>query len=292
LQNIKYALRFIKHSFQLALENEQLQKPWMAFSLGSLVLMLAAAIPLTLVIYLIGLIPIGMVFIGLISTFLVFGLRVWGEITALQTSQIFNMLIQAENDLADPVPLMGLLNRSGKEVLNFRLTYPILRIYHLLRRSLSRNPVEEPAWLNSGGMVLPVIALENLNLKEATGRVSEMVLRNLLRLRPSFIPVDLVSRMIEWTLLVIGIVLGFVNGIWIAQPELTGSWRMVIGGLVGLVIAVIFSVIGIGFSTFIRACYHTSLYRWAENVATAQDTPGTAQASPPAILGQVLGSDS
>ena len=83
MQKLKYALRFIKFSFQRAVENEQLQKPWMIFSLGSLVLILAAAIPLALVVGLIGLPPIGMIFIGLISTFLLFGLRIFGEVTAL-----------------------------------------------------------------------------------------------------------------------------------------------------------------------------------------------------------------
>lgn len=291
MQKLKYALRFIKFSFQRAVENEQLQKPWMIFSLGSLVLILAAAIPLALVVGLIGLPPIGMIFIGLISTFLLFGLRIFGEVTALSTSQIFNNLIRFDADPETPgesEPFLDVLARSGNDVAYFRLTYPILRLFYQVRGTISKEPQDVPTWLNAGGLVLPMIAVEQLATDEATKRVSDMIDGNLLRWQPSFIPVDIFSRIIEGVTTVAGIVLGFVVGIAIARPTLYGSWRMLPGCLVGLLIASVFTVVGIAFSTFIRACYHTALYCWAENVAAAQQSGGMTQVSPPKILRQVL----
>lgn len=292
MQNLKYAFRFIKRSFQLAVDHEELQKPWMTLTLGSLALMLAAAVPLALVIGMIGLIPIGMIFIGLISTFLLFCLRIFGEITALSTSQICDKLIRVDGEGEAPEPFRVSFNRSGKDVLNYRLIYPILRLYYQIRGIFSKETVRVPSWLSSGGLVLPLLALDKLSLDEATQRVSDMAERNLLRLRSSFIPVDIAARFVEWVTMVAGIVLGFVVGIALVEPMLFGSWKMLLGGLVGLVIAGALTTVGIAFSTFTRACYHTSLYRWAENIAAAQKSGGAIQASPPKILGQVLGNDS
>ena len=172
---------------------------------------LSAGLALALVVGLIGLPPIGMIFIGLISTFLLFGLRIFGEVTALSTSQIFNNLIRFDADPEAPnesEPFLDVLARSGNDVAYFRLTYPILRLFYQVRGAISKKPQDAPSWLNAGGLVLPVIAVEQLATDEATKRVSDMINGNLLRWQPSFIPVDIFSRIIEGVTTVAGIVLG------------------------------------------------------------------------------------
>ena len=143
MQNLKYAFRFIKRSFQLAVEHEELQKPWMTLTLGSLALMLAAAVPLALVIGMIGLIPIGMIFIGLISTFLLFCLRIFGEITALSTSQICDKLIRVDGEGEAPEPFrvsyFAAVLSNQRDFFKRNCTCPILAILRRTGSSIART---------------------------------------------------------------------------------------------------------------------------------------------------------
>ncbi len=289
MQSIKYAFRFIKKSLQLAVKHEELQKPWMILSLGNLALMMMGFLPLALTVGLIGLRPIGLIFVGFISTLLVFCLRVWGEITSLSTSQIFDRLI-----LEKPAASESENNHQGfmdhwDDIFMSVLTLPVVRFFHGIRNLINQKSAEEPTWLKASGLRLPVIAQEDLDLESATLRVGEMVELNLLRIRPEFIGVNLVSRVIEWLLLVIGIVLGFVVSFKLANPLTAGPWRLILGAGIGLLLGGVFTTLGVAFSTFARASYHTALYRWGQNSAMAQRSGDAEQAVPPMILGQVLG---
>jgi hypothetical protein len=289
VQSLKYAFRFIGRSFQLAKEHEILQKPWMYLSLGNFGLLILWFIPLALVVGLIGLRPIGQVLIGLISILALFSWVVWGEITALRTSQIFNALLQDEGyDGVGGLDERSFLKYWG-EVFILMLSKPGLWLLYGIRQSFSKLNHQKFEWLDVLALIQPVIVLEDLNLTNSINRVKQILEQHLLRIRPVYIRVAFIAHLVQWLLVATGMLIGFVIGMFIADPLTSGRWRMIIGTGAGLLIGWAFTTLGVSFSTFSRACYHTALYQWASRTEKARNAGTTEQATPPLILSQVLG---
>ena len=288
MQSLKYAVRFISASFSLAIKNAQLRKPWVRLSLGNLLLMVLWLIPLALVVGWIGLEPVGLILIGLISILLMVSLFAWGEITALQTSQIFAAFLQEEAVPAPDSKMPVMPDRYG-DIVILVLSLPGLQFIQGFRALFKNNENTLSAWFNARALVLPVIALENLSLAWALDRVNQIVRDRLLRFRSTHIGVRRFANVVQWILVLSGAVLGYLAAINLADPITAGSWQRILGTAVGVFVGGIPVTLGILFSTFARTCYHTALYQWVRNVETAHQQGDAGQASVPPILRQVLG---
>lgn len=288
MQSLKYAFRFISRSFQLAKENEALQRPWMVQSLGHLALLVLWFLPLALVVGLIGFTPVGLILIGGIVVLLVISWWIWGEIIASGFCHLFDTLI-VEGDLAsDYLPDRKLFQEDWVDIFLFMLILPGALLLSTFKRWFSKKIGKQPGWIEHHPLIQPVIVLEDLDLKEAATRIEEMVEGHLLRFQVGLMQVSLVARIVEWVMLV----LGFAAWIWvstlIADPMIAGPWELILGVGTGLLVAGVFGLFGFGFSVFTRACYHTALYRWVRNVEEAKRSGDSHKARPPAILAQVL----
>lgn len=292
MQSLQYAFRFIRASLSLAIENTRLLKPWLHLSLGSMALIIIWFFPLALVVGLIGLRPVSMILVGLICIFVFFSLLVWGEITALQTSQTFSKLIQGNDQFSVPESPGQVMASHWFDVFLYVLIFPGEKILHIVRYLFKKDTNNLPVWINVHYLIVPVISLEDLDLAQAVVRVRQIIRDNLLRFNADLVRVRLIARIVQWFLLVCGVYLGFVAAVNIANPATAGLWRRIFGLAVGLVLGGVPTIIGILFSTFTRACYYTSLYQWVRNVETARRTGNAGTASPPAILRQVLGKSS
>jgi hypothetical protein len=290
VQSLKHAFRFISASFSLALKNTGLQEPWFYLGLGELAILFMWFLPLALVAGLIGLSPVGMVLIGLLSVFLLTSLLIWGEITALLTAQAC-WAITSEAD-PDAQPNLQKLKTHGLDILTLALTLPGLNLFQSIKQLFSpkdNQPDERAIWLEAHYLTLPVIAIERLNLSETVARVKQIVKDNLLRFRIDLIRVRLVANLVQILLLAGGIILAFVVGLNIADPQTAGPWRRILAAGISLLVAWIPIVIGVLFSSFTRTCYTTALYQWVRNVETTRNASETIKTSPPVILQQVLG---
>jgi hypothetical protein len=290
VQAIRNAFRFIKASLSLALKQIQLQEPWFALALGGLVILFVWFLPVGVVIWLIGLTPLGLSLIGLLALLALVSLLIWGEITALLTSRAFATIgLEAAED--QPTSLKFLSAHAGA-VLVLALTLPLLSLGNWLHTLLAKpdaEPDEKSRWLAARTLALPVIANEGPSLQATQERLQQIVRDNLLRFREDLIKVRLVAGVIEALLIVLGIALGFVVGLKIADPTLASAWSQVLAAGVAMLVAWLPTIIGIMFSTFARSCYATALYQWVRNVAAARESGDTTKAQPPAILAQVLG---
>jgi hypothetical protein len=148
---------------------------------------------------------------------------------------------------------------------------------------------EQTDWFPARTLALPVTALEDLHLKDTLARLRQIVHENLLRFRTNLIPVHPVAAVVQILLTAGGIVLAFVIGTRIADPQTAGAWQRVLAAGIGMLIAWFPTMIGILFGSFTRICYATALYEWTQNVAAARESGQAAKAQPPAILSQALG---
>lgn len=291
MRSIKQAFRFIQASFSLALQHAQLQEPWFILGLGSLIVLLIGFIPIAVVVGWIGLKPIGMILIGLLTAMTLVDLLIWGEITSLRTAQAFSAI--EEHSSEEPTSHLNNLSRHGFDILTLELIVPMLRFFKWLR-SLFRPNIsridENRQWLEAYPLALPIIALEDLPLRYALARLQQIVKDNLLRFQVRLIPVRLVAILTQITLIAVGILLAFIVGINIAAPMTATPWQRVLAAGISALIAWFPTLIGIIFSSFTRTSYATSLYLWARNVESARQTGNLESAQPPALLRQILGS--
>lgn len=288
MHSLRYAFRFIWAGFSLALKKVQLQGQWLYIAIGNFVLLLLWFLPLGLTLGLIGIRPVGMIFIGLVSIFMLFSFSLWAEITREYASKMLADLSQekpvSENDKTTKQSLF----EHWDDILLWSLIKPVLGIQYSLVRLFWPEREQKYPWFESHALVIPIISLENHNLKETVSRIEEMIATHLLRFKPGFVKVDLVARAIHWMLGIIGILTGLSVAIIVADPLSADPWQRILVLGIGLLIAWFFLTLGHVFSAFTRSCYHTSLFQWVVNVKMARESGDPSKAVPPDILRQSL----
>lgn len=284
------AIRFVYASYLLVKDDPLFFKYLAQYGLGGLILLLLWFIPLALVVGLIGLTSVGLILMGLVIFIALISLLLWGRIMMLQVIAVFDrhILIDeiAEQETLNQKSWIGPLNLDAAL---FAFSLPGLKFGKALRELFYRSKQDEDQWLEAGYLNWPIMALESLPLDQAVNRLKQIKKKKLIRFQPGFIPVSIVTWMLQWIIILLGAWIGFVVGMNTADPILTTGIVPLLGALIGLLLGGVFAIIGIHLNTFSQACYYTALYRWVKNVETAMITGMTEKAAPPAILGHALG---
>ncbi len=288
MQRLKSAFRFIGLNLKMALSHEAIQKPWMYFSLGSVLLTFTWLIPIGMLLIFLGSRALVWILIGVIALLCLLSLLIWGEITALCTAQRFASLIRKHEDQPVLDSPWVVFRAHWMAILVYVLSRPALVFMLGVRESSSKSSRPNQAWKKAHPLIPSMIALEDLELKEAVARLKDIVAKNYLRFQPGYLPVGWVARTVQWVSILFGAAAGVFIAMRIADPLSAGSLRTFWGTGVGLVVIGAFSTAGIAFSTFIRACYHSALYVWALEIQDAQIQSGDRTASPPEILSQAM----
>ena len=285
MQGFKNAFRFIKISLQLAFKPGKPGLPWLPLVLGSLILLLIGLIPAGLVIGLIGPSAIGLLLIGFIAALIVTAFFIWGEICMLQTCQRFYHQIQPEaHTHKTPSPIKA----HWRDGLLLGLMLPGRRVIQWFRQLSSKAPPAQSTWLGADNLAMPIISLENSPLKAAINRLKTFLKNNLIRFRPNLMQVDLIAALLMAFFTIAGGILGFVVGVNVADPLTAGPWRRILGTLLSLLTLWLILQIGLFFSTYLRATYHTALYAWVRQIEEARKSDQAEKAHPPEVLLKAL----
>jgi len=288
VQNFKYAFRFIGQCFKLARENEDLQKPWMYLSLGHLNLLVIWLIPLVLVVGLIDLRPIGMLLIGLICVLVLISMLVWGELTSLGTCQAFDSISGQSDRYIEEDHEPASFITHWLDILLLVLSIPGLYLIAAVQGVFSNLNQQTLAWLDAQPLIQPILIIENRTLREGFERAKAIFHDNALRIRPGFIRVRWIANLVQWFLVAVGIVGAFLIGLRFADPMTSSRRSRVIGAMVGLFTAGGLTSLGIAFSTFVRACYHTALYQWVRLTEKARHEKTDELVTTPDILEKAI----
>ncbi len=284
MQRLTGAFRFIDLNFRMAQSHEIIQKPWMYLSLGFVILTITWLGPLGALVILLGSRPLVWVLIGVILLLYLLSLLIMGEITALRTAQIFASLIRDDGGQNLAEGSMDIYSSYWLDSLIYTLSLPGLTILLGFQALISGSSRSTLAWHKATPLIPPMIALEDLELREAVARLKEIVAKNYLRFQPNYLPVGGIARSVQWVLIFAGIAAGMLTASLITDPFSAGAWRAFFAAGVGLIVSGVFSTAGIAFSTYFRTCYHTALYVWALKVQSSQNGAGERLASPPEIL--------
>ena len=287
MQSLTFAFRFINACFSLALNHKQLRKPWLYLWMGGVALLVLGMIPFVAVIVLVGTTQLGAVLIGLFSILLLFAVLAWGEVTASESCQAFFNLNYTEEispESGNPRPEFA----RWQDVFMWFLIQPGLAVIRIFKGIFQSEKGDQEAWLTASYLIGPVISIENLSQVDAVERVKQIFRDHLLRVHPDLVGVRPVAGTIQWLLILAGGVLGLWVGLIIADPVTEGVLSRMLGMALGILTAGVLTLLGIFFSSYIRACYYTSLYQWLLNVESARMSGDTSQGAPPAILSQVM----
>lgn len=147
----------------------------------------------------------------------------------------------------------------------------------------------EVLWTEAAFLILPAMVIEDMNLSNAARRVAQIVKDNLLLVGVSTVGVRAVTGLIGFILGFGGALLGFAVGYGIIAILGTSTLGFVFGIGVGVLIFLVFTMVGNVIGTYTSTAYHTCLYLWARNVEVAQKTDQPIQVAAPAPLAAVLG---
>ena len=287
MQRLRYAFRFIRACFSLAVKHPRLRKTWFYLWMGGLGLLFLWLIPMGVVNALFGIKPLGMILIGLFIIMLLFSLLAWGEMTALETCLVFDDLIWIEKQLPGVSGQKHEFSR-WQDVLLWVLILPGLKIIRLFNQAFRPDHVEKSDWLSASYLMQPVIALDDFSLSAGIDRIKQLVSDRLLRFHPDLVAIRTLAGIFQWSFIVGGVLLGLWVSLMIADPATAGLLSRLLSLVVGMLLAGVLSVMGIHFSSFHRACYFTTLYQWVLNVENARMTGDASQGMPPALLRQVM----
>jgi hypothetical protein len=195
----------------------------------------------------------------------------------------------AEISQVEEVPQEKSLFKHWSDILILTLGLPGKRLIYDFQKLLKLEIEPKPAWIPSYTLLIPVISIENRDLKDAVQRIDQMIDDHLLRFQPGLVKVDLVGSLVQWILCFIGIFIGLTVAILITDPIAPAPWLLILGLGVGMLIVWLFITSGNLFSAYSRSFYHTALYQWARNVEAARETGEPERAVPPDILRQAIG---
>ena len=289
MQRMRYAFRFIKICFSLAIKQSRLREPWFKLWMGGVSLVILWFVPLGAVIIFVGLDALGMALIGLICILLLMSLFVWGEVTSLETCKVFDdlMLVDQEPEQEKKENRKQDFHR-WQDAFLWMLSLPGLAILRLLIRVFLPKKDDKLDWLGASYLMLPVISLEDRSLKDAAERIKRLVREHLLRFHPNLIGIKPITGVAQWFLILVGGLLGSWVGLTMANPSTAGGLSRLLAAALGILLAGVLALLGIFISSFNRACYFTTLYNYALSAETARKSGDSNQDKTPAILGQVL----
>ncbi len=286
LHNLRNAFRFINASLKLILKPPRLLKPWLIFLAVGAGILIVGLIPLSAVIGLMGLFPLGLLLIGFFSLFLLAALLIWAEISTLLIIPPFALRSGSGAKLADPPSQV--FKQHWQDILIQSLLLPTPVVIDTFQHLFNPKKASQNPWLEARYLLTPIIALENLSFSEAVERLKEMIQNNLLRFRPGLVRVRLVTWLTTGMMILIGSSLALIIGLNIAPPLESGPWRLILALSLSWLVLWVFTSLGLAFSAFLRACYHTALMEWVQNVEKARSTGDPDSSGPPEILGKVL----
>jgi len=147
----------------------------------------------------------------------------------------------------------------------------------------------DTVWTEAAFLILPVMVIEDKNLRDSIKRAGSIIKDNLLLVGISTVGVRAVNGLIGFLLGAGGIALGFGTGLGIISLTGTNSvFGMVTGIGLGVVIAGILIMVATVVTSYTSTAYHTCLYLWARDVEIAQASGSRSQVLAPAPLAAVL----
>ncbi len=292
MQSLSRGWNFLTQAWKMALADKDLIKPSIYALFIGLIVSVIGIIPIVLAAMLLGTESIfARVILGLFGALLAFAeYSVTYIFSAMTIYLVYGYLSEGDGKMEKA---WAIVQRDWLDILSLAAASTLVNLVKDWVKGKGNNPIRSALaglihsiWTEAAYLVLPIMVIEDMNLKDGLKRATYIVKNNLLLVGISMVGVNWITGLIGFVLGVIGVVLG----IGIAYPliSLAGDSTPLIVVAVGLgvIIASVFFLVASIIGSYTSTAYHTCLYLWARDVERAG---AGAQVAAPAPLAAVLG---
>jgi hypothetical protein len=291
---------FLKQAWQMAFKDRDLIKPSIYALIVGTIVSVIGSIPIILVAFLLGDTGrIGQIILAVMGAFLVFvNFIVTYVFSGMTAYLIYEYLTHGDGRMSTA---WSIVRRDFFDLVTLAA---VSTGVNLLKNAARKNRgggiaaglvsaaagFLEVLWTEAAFLILPAMVIEDMNLSNAAKRVAQIVKENLLLVGISTVGVRAVTGLLGFLLGFGGAILGFAVGYGIIAVLGGGTLGLVIGIGLGVLIFLLFTMIGNVIGSYTSTAYHTCLYLWARNVEIAQKEEQPIRVAAPAPLAAVLGS--
>jgi hypothetical protein len=294
VESFQRGFAFLKQSWQMALADRDLIKPSLIALAAGFIVTLIFLVPLGLIGFLIGDSQFGQVLLFIVGAIMVFAQYTTTYIfSAMTIYMIYGYLAEGDGRMDKA---WGIVKRDGLDILSLAAASTAVNLLNSFLRNKGRNRgggvaagIIETVWTEAAYLLLPVMVIEDDNLKNALKRVGQITRDNLLLIGVSTVGVKAVTGLFGFLVGAFGVVLGLVIGFGIASLAQSSTLAIVAGIVLGVLVASVFIMVAAVVSSYTATAYHTCLYLWARDVEKARQQGSPANSiSAPAPLAAVL----
>jgi hypothetical protein len=295
MESFSRGWNFLTQAWKMAMSDKDLLRPSVYALLVGFVVSLIGAVPIVLAALILGTdSTFGQIVLGLFGAVLVFAqYAVTYIFSSMTVKLIYDYLMDGDGRMDKA---WEIVKRDWLDILSLAAASTLVNlIKNLVRGSgKNRNFIRESianlidtVWTEATFLVLPIMVLEDVNLKDGLKRATYIFKNNLLLIGISTIGVRWVTGLIGFLFGILGLVLGF----GIAMPIITiaggTTGLIVVAVILGVLVASVFFMAGNVISSYTSTAYHTCLYLWARNTEDAkQGVPAAIPAPLAAVLGR------
>ena len=295
MQSFSRGWNFLKQAWKMALADKDLLKPSLYTLVVGFIVSLIGIIPIVLAALILGAESlIGRAVLGVFGALLVFAqYAVTYIFSAMTVKLIYDYLTDGDGRMDKA---WEIVKRDWLDILSLAAASTLVNIVKnwVKGGGQSSNPIRQglanlidTVWTEATFLVLPIMVIEDENLKDGLKRATYIVKNNLLLIGISTVGVRLVTGLIGFVFAVLGLGLGF--GIALPLVSMAGNSTplVVVAVILGVLVASVFFMAANIIGSYTSTAYHTCLYLWARNVEHAeQGIPVSIPAPLAAVIGQ------
>ncbi|MBN2149394.1 MAG: hypothetical protein JW726_18545 [Anaerolineales bacterium] len=293
MESFKRGFAFLKQSWQMAMADKDLLKPSIYALIAGFIVTIIFIAPIALA---------GFILrdgrIGQVIYFILFALMAFVQYTvsyifsAMTIYLIYGYLSEGDGRMDKA---WAIVRRDLLDIMSLAAASTVVNIIKDAVKGDSKSGIRRTianlintVWTEATYLVLPIMVIEDINLKDGLKRATQIVKNNLLLVGISTVGVKAVTGLIGFILGAAGIGLGLGAGLGIISAS-GGALAGIIGGVsLGFLIAMPFILVATIVSSYTATAYHTCLYLWARDVEKAKETGQPIQIDAPAPLAAVL----
>lgn len=294
MESFSRGWKFLTQAWKMATNDKDLLKPSIYAMLVGFIVSMIGIIPLVLSVLILGTDSnFARLVLGFFGALLVFAqYAVTYIFSAMTVKLIYDYLTDGDGRMDQA---WGIVKRDWLDILSLAAASTLVNIIKNAVRGngKSRNFLREAVanlidtvWTEATFLVLPIMVIEDENLKDGLKRATFIVKSNLLLVGISAVGVRWVTGLIGFIFGVVGLLVGF--GVAFPLISIAGASTplVVLAVILGVLLASVFFMAANVISSYTSTAYHTCLYLWARNTEKAGQG---VQASIPAPLAAVLG---
>ncbi len=295
MESFSRGWNFLTQAWKMALTDKDLIQPSIFTMIAGFIVSLIGLIPMALAFLIFGTEgAVAQSILGVLGALLVFAqYAVTYVFSAMTVKLIYDYLTHGDGKLEQA---WEIVKRDWLDILSLAAASTLVNLVKnwVKGNGRNRNPLREglanlidTLWTEATFLVLPIMVIEDENLKDGLKRATYIVKNNLLLIGISTVGVSFVTGLIGFVLGALGIGIGL--GIALPIISIAGdSTPLIVGAVIlGVLVASIFFMAANVIGSYTSTAYHTCLYLWARNVEQAeQGIPVVIPAPLAAVIGQ------